>query len=73
MNPAVFALEKRTIIYVMLVLLFVGGVVSYQEIGRLEDPTFTLKTSVVVTRYPGASPAEVEMEVTEVVEEAIQS
>ena len=73
MNPAVFALKKRTIIYVMLILLFVGGALSYKNIGRLEDPTFTLKTSVVVTRYPGASPAEVEMEVTEVVEEAIQS
>ncbi len=73
MNPAVFALKKRTIIYVLLILLFVGGVISYQEIGRLEDPTFTIKTAVVVTRYPGASPAEVEKEVTEVVEEAIQA
>lgn len=73
MNPAVFALKKRTIVYVMLILLFVGGALSYQNIGRLADPTFTLKTSVVVTRYPGASPAEVEMEVTEVVEEAIQA
>ena len=73
MNPAVFALEKRTIIYVMLVLLFVGGALSYQNIGRLEDPTFTIKTALVVTRYPGASPAEVEEEVTDRIEEAIQS
>ena len=40
--------------------------------GRLEDPDFTIKTAVIVTGYPGASPQEVELEVTDPLERAIQ-
>jgi len=58
---------------VMVTVMLVGaGVVSYLHLGRLEDPTFTIKTALVVTPYPGASSTEVEEEVTDVVEEAIQ-
>lgn len=58
----------------MLTVLLVGaGILSYQKLGRLEDPGFTIKTALIVTQYPGASPAEVEEEVTDVIEEHIQS
>ena len=72
-NPGAFALKKRTIMFVLTLLVIVAGVMSYQRLGRLEDPTFTIKTALVVTQYPGASPAEVEEEVTDLIEEAIQS
>lgn len=73
MNPAVFALKKRTVMVVMTLLMIVAGLVSYQKLGRLENPDFTIKTALVVTQYPGASPAEVEEEVTDPIEEAIQA
>jgi multidrug efflux pump subunit AcrB len=73
MNPAVFALKKRTVMIVMTILLIAGGLFSYQRLGRLEYPDFTIKTALIVTQYPGASPAEVEEEVTDPLEEAIQS
>lgn len=73
MNPAVFALKKRTVMVVMTILLVAAGFVSYQKLGRLENPDFTIKTALVVTQYPGASPAEVEEEVTDPIEESIQS
>ncbi len=73
MNPAGFALRKRTFMAVMTVLIFVAGAISYGKLGRLEDPTFLIKTAMVITPYPGASPLEVEKEVTDVVEEAVQS
>lgn len=41
--------------------------------GKLEDAPFTIKQAVVTTSYPGASPIEVQQQVTEVLEEAIQS
>lgn len=72
-NPAAFALKKRTIMFVLTLLIIVVGALSYQSLGRLEDPTFTIKTALVVTRYPGATPGEVEEEVTDAIEEAIQS
>ena len=42
------------------------------SLGRLEDPDFTVKTGVIFTQYPGASPEEVELEVTDRLELAIQ-
>ncbi|MDF7798882.1 efflux RND transporter permease subunit [Pontiellaceae bacterium B1224] len=73
MNPAAFALRKRTVMVVMTIMLIAAGFLSYQKLGRLENPDFTIKTALVVTPYPGASPAEVEEEVTDPVEVAIQS
>ena len=72
MNPASFALRKRTVMVAMTAMLIGAGILSYTRLGRLEDPTFTIKTALVVTPYPGASFLEVEEEVTDVVEEAIQ-
>lgn len=72
-NPGAFALKKRTIMFVLTVLVIAAGAMSYQRLGRLEDPTFTIKTALVVTPYPGAGSAEVEEEVTDLIEEAIQS
>ncbi len=54
-------------------MLFAGGIFAYFKMGKLEDPVFTIKTAVVVTPWPGASPHEVEQRVTEVIEKAVQS
>ncbi|SHJ20503.1 Multidrug efflux pump subunit AcrB [Malonomonas rubra DSM 5091] len=67
-----FALQKRTLMIVFTILLVAAGILAYENLGRLEDPTFTIKTAVVATAYPGATPAEVEEEVTDLIEEAIQ-
>lgn len=53
-------------------LLLVAGTVSYSGLGQLEDPEFTLKKAMVVTLYPGASPQQIEEEVTYPIENAIQ-
>ncbi|MCS5794307.1 efflux RND transporter permease subunit [Klebsiella pneumoniae subsp. pneumoniae] len=49
-----------------------GGLLALLNIGRLEDPAFTIKTAVIVTHYPGASAQQVEEEVTLPLENAIQ-
>ena len=72
MNLTSFALEHKTLIHFVTVLIVVGGLYSYLSLGRLEDPDFTVKTGVIITQYPGASPAEVELEVTDRIEQAIQ-
>ncbi|MDF3931146.1 efflux RND transporter permease subunit [Pseudomonas citronellolis] len=58
--------------WVVILLLALGGLYAVLEIGRLEDPAFTVKTAVVATRYAGASPQQVEEEVTYPLENAIQ-
>ena len=69
MNPARYALNNRTFMVVLTILLCGAGILSYQQLGRLEYPNFTIKTALVTTIYPGASAEEVEEEVTDVIEE----
>jgi multidrug efflux pump subunit AcrB len=66
------ALEKRAVTYFACFLLMIGGIGSFFSLGWLEDPTFTVKTAAIVTPYPGASPEEVELEVTDRLEKALQ-
>jgi len=51
---------------------FIGGLWGLESVGRLEDPSFTIKQALVVTQYPGATAVEVEQEVTETLESMIQ-
>lgn len=70
---AKFFLKNRALSWLLLVLILLGGVVAYVGMGKLEDAPFTIKQAVVTTTYPGASPLEVQQQVTDVLEEAIQS
>lgn len=72
MNLAELAIKKRAITQFVVLLLFIAGSYSYFQMGKLEDPEFTLKTAVVVTQYAGASSVQVEEEVTDVLETAVQ-
>ena len=72
MNCASFAIGKKTITWFLTFLLVFGGFFAFAGLGKLEDPYFTIKTAVVTTPYPGASPREVEEEVTALLESAAQ-
>jgi multidrug efflux pump subunit AcrB len=71
-NPAVFSVTHNRVIFVAVALAVIGGAVAYKELGRLEDPEFTIKQALIVTPYPGASPEEVTKEVTNPIERAVQ-
>ncbi|AJR05432.1 AcrB/AcrD/AcrF family protein [Photobacterium gaetbulicola] len=72
MNLAEFAIRQRTFIVFFSVLCVIAGITSYFKLGKLEDPTFTVKSAVVVTLYPGASAQEVEAQVTDKIETRLQ-
>ena len=72
MNLAALAIEKRAITYFATLILVAGGIFSYFQLGQLEDPEFTVKTAAIVTHYPGASAAQVELEVTDRIETKLQ-
>lgn len=72
MNIAEFSIKKSVITWTLTVVMLVLGYFSYQNLPRLEDPEFAIKDAVIVTSYPGASPKEVEEEVTEKIEKACQ-
>lgn len=68
-----YFLQKRSVTILILVLVLAGGLFSYVKMGKLEDAPFTIKQALVLTPYPGASPSEVQSQVTDVLEESIQS
>ncbi len=72
MNIAELSIEKSVITWVVIILFVVVGAVSFFNLSMLEDPEFTIKEAVIMTPYPGASAAEVEEEVTNVLEKAVQ-
>lgn len=72
MNIAEFSINKAVITWTLTVVLLVLGYLAYQGLPRLEDPEFAIKDAVIATPYPGASPEEVEKEVTEKIEKAMQ-
>lgn len=68
-----YFLKNKAFTTLLLFLVIAGGIFSYVKIGKLEDAPFTIKQALVVTPYPGASPMEVQTQITDVLEEAIQS
>jgi multidrug efflux pump subunit AcrB len=66
------ALSRLRVTVVALLFVLLGGMSSYQSLPRAEDPGFTIRTAVVTTAFPGASPDRVENLVTSPVEEIIQ-
>jgi len=72
MDLARYAICKPVNIWVLVLICLIGGVVAFFEMGRLEDPEFTIKEAIVTVQYPGATALEVEQEVTEPLESAIQ-
>lgn len=72
MGLADVSIRNRTTTLVVVFVIVVGGWISFDTLGRLEDPEFTIKSAQVVTRYPGATAMEVAEEVTDVIEKAVQ-
>ena len=72
MNITEWAIRNKTTVMIFSLFITLGGVSAYFNIGKLKNPTFTIQTAVVITQYPGASAEEVELQVTEVIEKAVQ-
>ena len=68
-----FFLTNKALSWLILILILSGGIFAYNNMGKLEDAPFTIKQALVTTSYPGASPMEVQQQVTDVLEESIQS
>ena len=73
MNLAKYALDNTKIVYFFLAVLLIGGILSFNSLGKKEDAPFVIKSAVIMTRYPGAEPAEVERLITEPISREIQS
>ena len=71
-NLTEWALNHKQFIYYFIILTFIGGAFSYQNLGRMEDPDFTIRQMIVSVVWPGASAREVEEQVTDKIEKKLQ-
>lgn len=68
-----WALDNKKLIYFLMAVFMVGGILSFSDMSKLEDPEIRVKQAIVVTTYPGASAHQVELEVTDILEKNIRS
>ncbi|WP_321495158.1 efflux RND transporter permease subunit [uncultured Desulfobacter sp.] len=72
LNLTQWSLNHRQLIWFAIFLLAVAGVLAYQDMGRMEDPNFTIREMIIGVGWPGASATEVEQQVTDKIEKELQ-
>ncbi|MDU4960391.1 MAG: efflux RND transporter permease subunit [Sporomusaceae bacterium] len=71
-NLTEWSLNHKQFIYFFIALFFAAGVFSYQNLGRMEDPDFTIKQMIVSAAWPGATAKQMEEQVTDKIEKKLQ-
>lgn len=72
LNLSEWALQHKQLVYFFIVIIFIAGIFSYQQLGRMEDPDFVIRQMIVSVSWPGASAREVEEQVTDKIEKKLQ-
>ncbi len=67
-NLSEWALKHQSFVWYLMFVALLMGVFSYLNLGREEDPSFTIKTMVIQTRWPGATQEETLKQVTDRIE-----
>ncbi|GEM63631.1 multidrug ABC transporter [Sphingobacterium faecium NBRC 15299] len=73
MKISEISIKRPSIIIVIFLLLTIGGIGSYLNLGYELVPKFDVNVITVQTVYPGAAPSEVETSVSKVIEDAVSS
>ncbi|OLS60068.1 efflux RND transporter permease subunit [Pseudomonas putida] len=71
-NLSEWALRHQSFVWYLMFVGLLMGVFSYLNLGREEDPSFTIKTMVIQTRWPGATQDETLMQVTDRIEKKLE-
>jgi multidrug efflux pump subunit AcrB len=71
-NLSALAVRERSITLFLIILITVAGILSFFELGRAEDPPFTVKQMTVISAWPGATAQEMQDQVAEPLEKRMQ-
>ncbi|MGP9811960.1 efflux RND transporter permease subunit [Rhodopseudomonas sp. NSM] len=71
-NLSDWALQHRSLVWYFMIAFMAAGLLSYLELGREEDPAFTIKTMVIQAQWPGASAEETTRQVTDRIEKKLE-
>ncbi|MGI9221020.1 MAG: efflux RND transporter permease subunit [Woeseiaceae bacterium] len=72
MDLTAAAIAKNRITLTVVCLVLLAGISAYHQLPKAQDPGFIIRTVVITTRFPGASPERVELLVTDKIEKKIQ-
>ncbi|MBA1230177.1 efflux RND transporter permease subunit [Pseudomonas viridiflava] len=71
-NLSEWAIKHQSFVWYLMFVALLMGVFSYMKLGREEDPSFTIKTMVIQTRWPGATVDETLEQVTDRIEKKLE-
>ncbi len=71
-NLSDWALRHRSLIWYFMLVASIAGLLSYFNLGRAEDPDFTIKTMIIQARWPGATVEDVIDQVTDRIEKKLE-
>jgi multidrug efflux pump subunit AcrB len=71
-NLSDWALGHRSLVWYFMVAFMAAGLFAYLQLGREEDPNFTIKTMVIAAQWPGASAEELTRQVTDRIEKKLE-
>jgi multidrug efflux pump len=71
-NLTAKAIEGNRITFAVVALVLLSGLIAFQQIPKAQDPGFTIRTVLITTRFPGASPERIEQLVTDKIEKKVQ-
>ena len=73
MKISEISIKRPSVIIVLFIILTLGGLFSYTQMGYELIPKFETNVISIQTVYPGAAPSEVENSVTKKIEDAVSS
>lgn len=71
-NLSEWSLKRPSFIVFLMILVVVAGVLAFKDLGRDEDPPFTVRTMIIAAAWPGATVEETTEQVTERLERTLQ-
>jgi multidrug efflux pump subunit AcrB len=71
-NLSEWALKHQSFVWYLMFVALLMGVFSYINLGREEDPSFTIKTMIIQTKWPGATVDDTLEQVTDRIEKKLE-
>ncbi len=71
-NLTELSLNNRSLVWYFIIVAFIGGIFSYFNLGRMEDPKFVVRQMIVAAYWPGATAYEMQEQVTDKLEKKLQ-
>ena len=71
-NLTELSLKNKSLVWYFIAVAVIGGIFSYFQLGRMEDPKFVIREMIIVAHWPGATANEMQEQVTDKLEKKLQ-